>query len=65
MTRAKRQLVSDLEHFDSPAVKSQELIEQCVVGDPATVGQGSKYLKGWMEWLEGNADVRYAGEEVI
>jgi len=34
----------------------------CVVGDSDTVGKGSKYLKEWMEWLEENADVRYAGD---
>ena len=38
---------------------------QCVVGDSSTVGQGSKYLKKWMEWLETNADVRYAGDDII
>lgn len=59
MTRARRQLVSD---------SAQELVLRltglkCVVGDSATVGKGSKYLKGWMEWLEANADVRWAGEE--
>jgi DNA polymerase alpha-associated DNA helicase A len=36
-----------------------------VIGDSSTVGKGSKYLRSWMEWLEGNADVRYAGDEVI
>ena len=35
----------------------------CVVGDSSTVGKGSKYLKSWMDWLENNADVRYAGDE--
>ena len=37
----------------------------CVVGDSATVGKGSAYLKKWMGWLEANADVRWAGEESI
>ncbi|ORX35634.1 putative DNA helicase [Kockovaella imperatae] len=37
----------------------------CVVGDSSTVGKGSKYLKNWMDWLENNADVRYAGDETI
>ncbi|KAK1222273.1 hypothetical protein PQX77_014906 [Marasmius sp. AFHP31] len=32
----------------------------CVVGDSSTVSRGSKYLLKWMEWLEANADVRYA-----
>jgi DNA polymerase alpha-associated DNA helicase A len=36
----------------------------CVVGDSGTVGKGSGYLKGWMAWLEAEADVRWAGEEV-
>ncbi|KAK4557002.1 hypothetical protein LTR86_005983 [Recurvomyces mirabilis] len=31
----------------------------CVVGDSETVGRGSKFLKGWMEYLEENADLRY------
>lgn len=35
---------------------------QCVVGDSSTVGKGSKYLKSWIEWLEMEADVRYAGD---
>ncbi|KZP00843.1 P-loop containing nucleoside triphosphate hydrolase protein [Calocera viscosa TUFC12733] len=33
----------------------------CVVGDSETVAQGGQYLKSWMQWLEQNADVRYAG----
>jgi len=33
----------------------------CIIGDSETVSQGSTYLKEWMEWLEENADVRYAG----
>ncbi|KZT61335.1 P-loop containing nucleoside triphosphate hydrolase protein [Calocera cornea HHB12733] len=33
----------------------------CVVGDSETVAQGGPYLKSWMQWLEQNADVRYAG----
>ncbi|WWC61895.1 uncharacterized protein I303_104481 [Kwoniella dejecticola CBS 10117] len=37
----------------------------CVVGDSSTVGKGSKYLKKWMEWLENEADVRYAGDEAM
>ncbi|KAL1411388.1 hypothetical protein Q8F55_002344 [Vanrija albida] len=36
----------------------------CVVGDSDTVSKGSSYLKKWMAWLEHNADVRYAGDEV-
>jgi DNA polymerase alpha-associated DNA helicase A len=28
-----------------------------VVGDSETVGKGGKYLREWMEWLEGNAVV--------
>jgi DNA polymerase alpha-associated DNA helicase A len=61
MTRAKRQLVGD------PAMEVRHFtkVKQCVVGDSSTVGQGSKYLKSWMEWLETNADVRYAGDEHI
>ncbi|WVQ99708.1 hypothetical protein IAU59_006849 [Kwoniella sp. CBS 9459] len=35
----------------------------CVVGDSSTVGKGSKYLKKWMDWLEAEADVRWAGDE--
>lgn len=34
----------------------------CVVGDSATVGKGSGYLKKWMAWLEAEAEVRYAGD---
>ncbi|OCF60945.1 DNA helicase [Kwoniella mangroviensis CBS 10435] len=37
----------------------------CVVGDSSTVGKGSKYLKKWMDWLENEADVRWAGDESI
>lgn len=37
----------------------------CIVGDSSTVSKGSGYLKKWMEWLEKEADVRWAGEEVI
>jgi len=33
----------------------------CVVGDSETVSQGGAYLKSWMQWLEQNAEVRYAG----
>ncbi|ORY26302.1 P-loop containing nucleoside triphosphate hydrolase protein [Naematelia encephala] len=35
----------------------------CVVGDSATVAKGSKYLKSWMDWLEAEADVRWAGDD--
>ncbi|KAJ3482418.1 hypothetical protein NLI96_g6993 [Meripilus lineatus] len=35
----------------------------CVVGDSSTVQHGSPFLKKWMNWLENNADVRYAGLE--
>ncbi|KAK8864662.1 hypothetical protein IAR55_001912 [Kwoniella newhampshirensis] len=35
----------------------------CVVGDSSTVSKGSKYLKKWMDWLEAEADVRWAGDE--
>jgi DNA polymerase alpha-associated DNA helicase A len=59
MTRAKRQLVGPPNHIRILAH------QQCVVGDSSTVGQGSRYLKSWMEWLEANADVRYAGDEQI
>ena len=38
-------------------------MEQCVVGDSATVGKGSKYLGAWMAWLDREADVRWAGDE--
>ncbi|KAF2643747.1 hypothetical protein P280DRAFT_392681, partial [Massarina eburnea CBS 473.64] len=31
----------------------------CVVGDAETVGRGSKFLKGWMTFLEDKADLRY------
>lgn len=34
-----------------------------VVGDSGTVGNGSSYLKNWMDWLEENADVRFASDE--
>ncbi|PVG02231.1 P-loop containing nucleoside triphosphate hydrolase protein [Serendipita vermifera] len=34
----------------------------CVVGDSSTIRHGSPYLKSWMEWLEENADVRFAGD---
>ncbi|WVQ77797.1 hypothetical protein IAR50_007487 [Cryptococcus sp. DSM 104548] len=37
----------------------------CVVGDSKTVGRGSKYLKKWMDWLEAEADVRWAGDEIV
>ncbi|KAK4152435.1 DNA-binding protein smubp-2 [Chaetomidium leptoderma] len=30
-----------------------------VIGDSETVKKGSKFLKGWMEFLEENADLRY------
>ncbi|KAF7293044.1 AAA domain-containing protein [Mycena indigotica] len=35
----------------------------CIVGDSSTVSYGGKYLKKWLGWLDGNADVRYAGLE--
>ncbi|KJA25231.1 hypothetical protein HYPSUDRAFT_64818 [Hypholoma sublateritium FD-334 SS-4] len=35
----------------------------CVVGDSSTVCHGGSYLKKWLAWLEGNADVKYAGLE--
>ncbi|KAG8802804.1 hypothetical protein FRC16_008620 [Serendipita sp. 398] len=35
----------------------------CVVGDSSTIKHGSSYLKKWMEWLEENADIRYAGDQ--
>ncbi|KAL0062562.1 hypothetical protein AAF712_010601 [Marasmius tenuissimus] len=61
MTRAKRHLVGirlslpkDLKIDFLPTPK------QCVVGDSSTVSRGSKYLSKWMEWMEANADVRYA-----
>ncbi|ODQ52822.1 hypothetical protein SAICODRAFT_43041, partial [Saitoella complicata NRRL Y-17804] len=31
----------------------------CVVGDSETVARGGGFLKGWMNWLEENAEVRY------
>ncbi|WVW84202.1 hypothetical protein I302_106232 [Kwoniella bestiolae CBS 10118] len=37
----------------------------CVVGNSSTVGKGSKYLKKWMDWLENEADVRWAGDEAV
>jgi DNA polymerase alpha-associated DNA helicase A len=36
----------------------------CVVGDSSTVSNGTPYLKNWMDWLENEADVRYAGDLV-
>ncbi|KAJ3850391.1 P-loop containing nucleoside triphosphate hydrolase protein [Lentinula lateritia] len=33
----------------------------CVVGDSSTVIHGGSYLKKWLQWLDENADVRYAG----
>lgn len=36
---------------------------QCIVGDSSTVCHGGSYLKKWLAWLEGNADVKYAGLE--
>lgn len=32
----------------------------CVIGDSSTIVHGGAYLKKWMEWLEKNADVRFA-----
>ncbi|EAL19401.1 hypothetical protein CNBH0940 [Cryptococcus deneoformans B-3501A] len=37
----------------------------CVVGDSKTVSKGTKYLKKWMDWLEAEAYVRWAGEETV
>ena len=34
----------------------------CVIGDSGTVGKGSEFLRRWMEWLEGHAEVRFAGD---
>ncbi|KAF8506254.1 AAA domain-containing protein [Gautieria morchelliformis] len=35
----------------------------CVVGDSSTIRRGGgKYLKSWMNWLEREADVRFAGD---
>ncbi|KAH7386010.1 DNA-binding protein SMUBP-2 [Pyrenochaeta sp. MPI-SDFR-AT-0127] len=31
----------------------------CVIGDADTISKGSKFLKGWMEFLEEKADLRY------
>lgn len=31
----------------------------CVIGDSQTVAHGSTFLKGWMDFLEENADLRY------
>ncbi|KAK6513297.1 hypothetical protein TWF281_004936 [Arthrobotrys megalospora] len=31
----------------------------CVIGDSETVAHGSAFLKGWMDFLEENADLRY------
>ncbi|EPS95334.1 hypothetical protein FOMPIDRAFT_1132627 [Fomitopsis schrenkii] len=33
----------------------------CVVGDSSTIRHGGRFLKAWSAWLEGNADVRFAG----
>ncbi|KAJ3818720.1 P-loop containing nucleoside triphosphate hydrolase protein [Lentinula raphanica] len=33
----------------------------CVIGDSSTVKHGGSYLNKWMQWLDENADVRYAG----
>jgi DNA polymerase alpha-associated DNA helicase A len=38
------------------------MASKCVVGDGSTVRHGSTYLKKWIEWLEENADVRFAGD---
>ncbi|KAF9804446.1 hypothetical protein IEO21_09395 [Rhodonia placenta] len=35
----------------------------CIVGDSSTLQHGGRFLKQWMGWLEGHADVRYAGIE--
>nr|KIR45308.1 DNA helicase [Cryptococcus bacillisporus CA1280] len=37
----------------------------CVVGDSKTVSKGTKYLKKWMDWLEAEADVRWAGDVTV
>ncbi|ODN72845.1 hypothetical protein L202_08275 [Cryptococcus amylolentus CBS 6039] len=37
----------------------------CVIGDSKTVARGSKYLRKWMDWLEAEADVRWAGDEMV
>ena len=62
MTRAKRHLVS---FFFGPLFYLSILNRtfQCVVGDSSTVCHGSKYLKKWVDWLDANADVKYAGLE--
>ncbi|KIJ28163.1 hypothetical protein M422DRAFT_61944 [Sphaerobolus stellatus SS14] len=37
----------------------------CVVGDSSTIRRGGgKYLKKWMDWLENEADLRFAGDLV-
>lgn len=36
-----------------------------VIGDSETVKRGSKFLKGWMEHLEENADLRYPDVSTI
>jgi DNA polymerase alpha-associated DNA helicase A len=60
MTRAKRQLVSRAGVRMSTGILIQPHgAFQCIVGDSATVGKGSKYLKSWMDWLEEHADVRW------
>ncbi|KAI0729482.1 P-loop containing nucleoside triphosphate hydrolase protein [Fomitopsis betulina] len=33
----------------------------CVVGDSSTIQHGGRFLKAWSAWLEGSADVRFAG----
>jgi hypothetical protein len=43
-------------------IYSELMTPKCVVGDGSTVRHGSTYLKKWVEWLEENGDVRFAGD---
>ncbi|CAK9781174.1 putative DNA helicase [Cutaneotrichosporon oleaginosum] len=52
------------EHRRLNVAMTRPRMQLCVVGDSSTVAKGSAYLKKWMAWLEENADVRYAGDEV-
>lgn len=63
MTRAKRHLVSIPLLKKKQRSTNRTRTHQCVVGDSSTVQHGSPFLKKWMNWLENNADVRYAGLE--
>lgn len=45
--------------FTTSQLKRLNLVK-CVVGDSSTVQHGGPFLKRWMTWLEGNADVRFA-----